>query len=122
VDPRQLAALGLLGGSIGGSALGGHVGQSVARPDREREKQSALADAYSAGEKAALDRFKVAFLGAVAPLIGSIAGPALARGALGRVAPMAAKAIGSGMKGQLFDAAASTVGGMAGQKLTGPVG
>jgi hypothetical protein len=86
-------------------------------------QRSALADAYAGGRTAALERFKVGFLGAVAPLIGSIAGPALARGAMGRVAPMAAKAIGTGLKGNLFDAAASTAGAMAGQKLTGsPVG
>jgi hypothetical protein len=33
---------------------------------------------------------------------------------------MAAKALGSGMKGQLFDAAASTLGGMAGQHMSAP--
>lgn len=125
------AGLGSMLGGVGGSALGlidprlsmlspilsgvgGAVGQSLARP-----KESALKTAFVAGRDAALARYKVAFLGAVAPLLGSVAGPALARAGLGKVAPALASGLGNGMKGMAFDTAASMAGGAMGNKLTG---
>lgn len=85
---------------------------------------------YDAGVRAALERFGVKE--AIAPLIGAIAGPMLARkglgmaagrlggGALGRAAGGALNmANAGGMRGMAFDQAASMAGGALGQKMQG---
>lgn len=89
---------------------------------------SNLRKAHDEGVKTAALRFgvKEAFLGS---LIGSVAGPALARAgvgalargaggkALGGIASKALPRIGSGMGGMAFDAATSMAGGELGGKL-----
>lgn len=98
----------------------------IKMPDGIEEKLASLVGTglrapYDRGAQAAYARFglKHAFLGALAPLAGSIAGPALARGALGKIAPAMAKGLGQGFKGQAFDMAASMGGQMLGSKLMG---
>lgn len=105
----ELAGLLSLIGETGGSAYGGHVGG----------KNPALAQAQQEGAKAACARFgiKHAFLGALAPMAGMMAGPALARGALGKIAPRMAAGLGQGLKGGLFDAAGSMGGAALGERL-----
>jgi hypothetical protein len=95
---------------MGGSALGGHYGG----------QNPALHEAAEEGTKAAFDRFGVkhAFLGALAGMAGSLAGPSLARGALGKIAPTVAKGLGQGMKGMAFDTAASMGGQALGNRLS----
>jgi hypothetical protein len=108
------------GGRVERQSGAGREEKLASYPSAGNRHRHGLASAFEAGLETALRQHKVAFLGAVAPLLGSVAGPAIARAGLGRLAPMAAKALGSGVKGQIFDAAASTLGGMAGQHLGAP--
>lgn len=105
------AALGAVPGGSGGAAVGGHYGG----------KNPALQQAADQGMKDACARYglKEAFLSAIAPLAGAVAGPALARGALGKIAPKMLGGLGTGMKGQAFDMAASMGGQMLGGRLGG---
>lgn len=105
-------------GGMGGSALGGHLG-GAKKEEPPQGRLRAIADAFTGGKQAAYARYKVAFLGAIAPLLGSVAGPALARGAMGRVAPTLAKGLAGGARGAMFDTAASLAGGALGNKMTG---
>lgn len=112
------AGVGGLGGMMYGAQRGGHRDSIV-------DKLSAARDE---GVKAAAARFgvKKAFIG---PLLGSIAGPALARAgvgalargaggsALGGMAGRILPRIGGGMGGMAFDAASSMAGSALGDKL-----
>lgn len=110
-----LAIAGGLGIPLGAGALAGATAREKKHPE---EKKAALSTAYETGVQAAQARFKVAFLGAIAPLLGSVAAGPLARAGLGKLAPRIAGSLGQGFKGQLFDAAASTAGGLLGDRLT----
>lgn len=119
------AGVGGVGGMMYGAQKGGHK-------DSIADKLSAARDQ---GTEAAAARFgiKTAFLG---PLLGSVAGPAMARAGIGALARgaggsalggMASKVmphIGGGMGGMAFDAASSMAGGALGNKLQpqGPMG
>lgn len=125
MDPGEKFILDLIKGAhmTEGFMRGGTM--NVQRDIMRREEKlanhaSALTGAFEQGRAAALAHFKIAFLGAVAPLLGSVAGPALARGAMGKIAPGLAAGLGNGMKGMAFDTAASMAGGAMGQKMTGP--
>lgn len=118
-------AAGGIGGMLYGAQRGGHKDSIV-------DKISA---ARNEGVKAAAIRFNIkeAFIG---PLLGSIAGPAMARAGVGALARgaggnalsgMAGKVlprIGGGMGGMAFDAASSMAGSALGDKLQprGPMG
>lgn len=130
-NPSLGAALGSgIGGGIGG------VGGALYGAHRGGERTaSALDEACVAGMKTAAARYgiKEAFIG---PLLGSIAGPALARAgvgalargaggsALGGMAGRILPRIGGGMGGMAFDAASSMAGSALGNKLQpqGPMG
>ena len=117
------AGVGGVGGMMYGAQKGGHKDSLV-------DKLSAARDE---GTRAAAARFgiKEAFIG---PLLGSLAGPALARagvgalargaggGALGTMAGKVLPRIGGGMGSMAFDAATSMAGGALGNKLQQPQG
>lgn len=122
-NPRAGATLGsAIGGGVGG------VGGALYGAHRGGEGHGKLGQACEDGVRTAAARFgiKQAFIG---PLLGSIAGPmlaragvgALARGAGGRaLGGMAGKVmprIGGGMGGMAFDAATSMAGGALGDRL-----
>lgn len=140
------ALIGALAGNPGagaglGSALGGGIGgiggmlYGAQRGGHKDTVMDKLSIARDEGIKAAATRFgvKEAFIG---PLLGSVAGPALARAGVGALArgaggsalgSMAGKVlprIGGGMGGMAFDAATSMVGGALGNRLQpqGPMG
>ena len=140
---RGGAALGALGGDLAGSIAGSVGGGALAEllhtnPTLLKQilgtaggaagatlganKMSALDDACVAGVKAACERFgvKEAFLGAALPLLGSMAGPALARAGAARFAPGLAKAVSGGIGSHAFDMGASMLGGAMGQRMAGP--
>lgn len=106
---KDLAMVGGVGGNVAGSAYGA-------------SKMSAVSDAYATGVKTATTRFgiKEAFLGALMPLLGSVAGPSLARAGAARFAPGLAQAASKGLGSHAFDMGASMLGGAAGQHLAGP--
>lgn len=120
LPPAQIANLaggmGTLGGSlggVGGMLAGGAAGADPAPPQHEqglldkiRGKFSSAEDAYLAGSAEATARFKVAFL----PLIGALAGPALGRMALGRVAGGALGKMGGGAVGRMAGGLANAKG------------
>lgn len=125
-NPRAGAALGsAIGGGVGG------LGGALYGADRGGEGHGKLGQACEDGVRSAAARFgvKEAF---IAPLLGSIAGPmlaragvgALARGvggkALGGMAGSVLPKIGGGMGGMAFDAATSMAGGALGDKLQQP--
>lgn len=85
------------------------------KSEKKEEKEAALGHAWLSGARAAEQRYKVAFLGALAPMVGSVLGPAAARAGLSRLGAR----VGTGLGGNLFDAAASTAGGMLGSRLGG---
>jgi hypothetical protein len=111
------AGIGGVGGMMYGAQKGGHKDSLIDK----------LSEARDNGAGAAASRFgiKEAFL----PLLGSIAGPALARAGVGALARgaggsalggMAGKVlprIGGGMGGMAFDAATSMAGGALGNRL-----
>lgn len=115
-----------LGAGIGGGL--GTVGGALYGANRGGEGPHKMGSAYEQGTRAAAIRFgvKEAFL---APLLGSIAGPALARAgmgalargaggrALGGIAGKVLPRIGGGMGGMAFDAAASMAGSAMGDRL-----
>lgn len=123
-NPRAGAAIGsAIGGGVGG------IGGALYGANRGGERTAGVLDeACLAGAKTAAARFGVreAFIG---PLLGSIAGPmmaragvgALARGvggkALGGMAGKVLPRIGGGIGGMAFDAATSMAGGALGDKL-----
>lgn len=112
------AGLGGIGGMMYGAQKGGHKESLVDK----------LSEARIDGVKSAATRFgvKEAFLG---PLLGSIAGPVMARagvgalargaggGALGSLAGKIMPHIGGGMGGAAFDAATSMAGSAIGNRL-----
>lgn len=128
------SALGLGGaavGGLGGAAAGTAAGQEDRKPGlMDRLKGASLTAHYDAGIKAAADAFgvKEAFL----PMLGAIAGPALARFGLGRLAAGAggrmlgglaskvAPRIAGGLGGMAFDQAAGMAGGALGQHMEAP--
>ncbi len=130
MDPRMGRQIGELAGGAGGAAFGAHqMGE-----DRRNMLQRAgdkLSAARDNGARAAAARFgvKEAFIG---PLLGSIAGPMMARAGVGALARgaggaalggMASKVmphIGGGMGSMAFDAASSMAGGALGDKLQQP--
>jgi hypothetical protein len=132
MNPEQAQLLGRTLGSMGGASIGGEANASSFM---DRMKGASLHDVRNEGAKTAAARFgiKEAF---IAPLLGSIAGPALARAGVGALARgaggsaiggMASKVlphIGGGMGGMAFDAASSMAGGALGNKLQpqGPMG
>lgn len=125
-NPRAGAALG---SAIGGGA--GGIGGALYGANRGGEAPGKLGQVCEDGMRTAAARFgvKEAFLG---PLLGSVAGPmlaragvgALARGAggsaLGGIAGKVLPRIGGGMGGMAFDAATSMAGGALGDKLQQP--
>ena len=125
-NPRAGAALG---SAIGGGA--GGIGGALYGANRGGEAPHKLGQACEAGIHSAAARFgvKEAFIG---PLLGSVAGPmlaragvgALARGvggkALGGVAGKVLPRIGSGMGGMAFDAATSAAGSALGDRFQQP--
>lgn len=130
MDPRLGRQIGQLLGGAGGAAYGAHqMGKD--RRDILQRASDKLSTARNEGVKSAMTRFgvKEAFIG---PLLGSIAGPMMARAGVGALArgaggkalgSMASKAlphIGGGMGGMAFDAATSMAGGALGDKLQQP--
>lgn len=135
-SPEMGRQLGMLGTGAG-AGLGGVAGmmygaQKGGHKDSIADK---LSSARYEGTRSAAARFgiKEAFIG---PLLGSIAGPAMARAGVGALARgaggsalggMASKVlphIGGGMGGMAFDAASSMAGGALGNRLQpqGPMG
>lgn len=83
--------LGGAAGTLGGSMLGGHIGQNITR-----HKESAVNASYTAGFETALTQLKVAFLGPLLSTAASMAAPWAATKGLGS---LAAKGIGGKMVG-----------------------
>lgn len=118
-----------------GNQIGRSVGRATGAAYGAQLGNDKLGEARDKGARAAATRFdiKEAFIG---PLLGSLAGPALARAGVGALAKgvggaalgsMAGKVlprIGGGMGGLAFDAATSMAGGALGNKLQpqGPMG
>lgn len=132
-EDAQLLGMGLggLGGTIGGGMLGAAGGRALGEPT----KQGSLQDTYQEGVHAALEGFgvKEAFLGAIAPAVGSALGGTVAkaglgalagqarnrglRGMAGRAAETVLSKTQKGMGAAAFDNAASMAGGALGQRL-----
>jgi hypothetical protein len=106
-------------GSVPGMMYGAHKGgEKETFADAARAKLSA---AHEAGAKAAAARFgiKEAFLGA---LVGSVAGPALARAGMGRLAAGAGGKMLGGMAGKIMPRIAGGMGGAAFDQVAGAAG
>lgn len=121
---ESILPLLLAGGGIGSYAgsIAGAAGAGDKPSLLDRLKGGSLDEACAAGVKAACDRFgiKEAFLGALMPMLGSVAGPALARAGAARFAPGLAQMASKGLGSHAFDMGASALGGAVGQRLAGP--
>ncbi len=131
---KALAAMGQLGHGIQTGAQ--HIAPNL--PDGLRKNLVSGIGQFGAGMHNAAPQILQGFKGAenkeafIGPLLGSIAGPALARsgvgalargaggGALGSMAGKVLPRIGGGMGGMAFDAATSMAGGALGDKLQQP--